>query len=109
MDFVRNRLSNALRFGLQLFMAQNKNDEHIWALPQHPKDFIDLYILNAHSPKLLILPILVIVGPVLIFQFSPGFGTEALIPVVLRFRFRYLGCGAYPQYLHFGTKISRDF
>ena len=37
------------------------------------------------------------VGTVLIFQFSPGFGTEALVtavPAVPRYRFWYLGSGS---------------
>ena len=34
------------------------------------------------------------VGMVLIFQFSPGFGTEAAVPAVPRYRFWYLGSGS---------------
>ena len=35
------------------------------------------------------------VGTVLSFQFSPGFGSEASVPVVSRYRFWYLGSGFY--------------
>ena len=31
----------------------------------------------------------------MIFQFSPGFGTEASVPVVPRYRLRYLISGSY--------------
>ena len=35
------------------------------------------------------------VGKVLIFQFSPGFGTEESVSTVPRYRFWYLGSGSY--------------
>ena len=42
---------------------------------------------------------------VLIFQFSPGFGTEASVPAVPRYRFLYLGSGS-SRYQGFGTRFS---
>ena len=49
------------------------------------------------------------VGTVLIFQFSPGFGTEASVPAVPRYRFWYLGSGSYFSIPGFWYKVSGDY
>ena len=47
------------------------------------------------------------VGTVLIFQFSPGFGSEASVPAVSRYRFWYLGSGSYLSIPGFRYKVFR--
>ena len=49
------------------------------------------------------------VETVLIFQFSPGFSTEASVPVVPRYRFWYIGSGSYFSIQGFGTRFSGDY
>ena len=44
---------------------------------------------------------------VLIFQFSPGFGTEASALAVPRYRFLYLGSGSYFSIPGFEYKVFR--
>ena len=48
---------------------------------------------------------------VLIFQFSPGFGTEASALAVPRYRFLYLGSGSYFSIPGFelSTRFSGDY
>ena len=45
------------------------------------------------------------VGTVLIFQFSSGFGSEALVTAVSRYWFWYLGSGSYFSIPGFGTRF----
>ena len=45
------------------------------------------------------------VGTVLIFRFSPGFGTDASVPAVSRYRFWYLGSGSYFSIPGFRYKV----
>ena len=48
------------------------------------------------------------VGTVLIFQFCPGFGTEALVPTVPWYRLWYLGSGSYFSVSGFGYQVFRE-
>ena len=47
------------------------------------------------------------IGTVVIFQFSPGFGAEALVPVVPLYLFWYLGSGSYFLIPGFCYKVFR--
>ena len=47
-------------------------------------------------------------GTVLIFQFSPGFGTEASVPAVSRYRFLYLNSVSYFSLPGFRYKVFRE-
>ena len=67
-----------------------------------------LLILTPRHWKLLLnSPIKSSVGTVLIFQFSPLFGTEALVPAVPRYRFWYLGSGSFFSIPGFQYKVFR--
>ena len=53
--------------------------------------------------------ILISVGTVLIFQFSPGFGSEASVPEDSRYRFWYLGSGSFCWIPGFLYKVFRGY
>ena len=43
------------------------------------------------------------------FQLSPGFGSVASVPTVLRYRFQYLGSGSYYWIPGFWYKFSGNY
>ena len=62
----------------------------------------DAYVHRAHE-------VYGSVGTLLIFQFSPGFGTDASVPAVSLYRFWHLSSGSYFSIQGFGTRFSGDY